>query len=42
LFLLPRDGRAMEASAAPGENEETLSDLERTTGFEPATLTLAR
>jgi hypothetical protein len=34
--------RAMEASTTTGEDEETPSDLERTTGFEPATLTLAR
>jgi hypothetical protein len=38
----PRDGRAMEGPENGTEAPERASDLERTTGFEPATPTLAR
>jgi integrase len=38
----PRDGRAMEGPERASEAPERASDLERTTGFEPATPTLAR
>ena len=38
----PRDGRAMEAPRRGTEAPKRASDLERTTGFEPATPTLAR
>ena len=38
----PRDGRAMEGPEHGTEAPERASDLERTTGFEPATPTLAR
>ena len=38
----PRDGFAMEVPERASEAPERASDLERTTGFEPATPTLAR